>query len=179
MFNPESVRTELLDLVGNPAYRPTTIRGLLHRLAIDKVERNSFKRVLRALVAEEAIVRIAGNRFAAPRDGAGETAVRRGPSVSGVLQINRRGFGFVTPDGGGRDIFVPPHDIRDLLGGDRVSIRVGRPGVDGRTRGSIVKVLERSRRRVLGVYRSEGGAHGPGRIDAPTRSTVSRTRRAA
>jgi ribonuclease R len=77
-----------------------------------------------------------------------------GAVVSGLLQVNPRGFGFVVPDGGGRDLFVPPRGIGDRRDGDRVEARVVRELADGRLQGEIQRVLERSRRKIVGVFRS-------------------------
>ncbi|HZN55780.1 MAG TPA: ribonuclease R, partial [Candidatus Polarisedimenticolaceae bacterium] len=71
-----------------------------------------------------------------------------------VLQVNPRGFGFVVPDGGGRDVFVPPPSIGDRRDGDRVQVVVVRADRDGRLQGEIRRVVERTRRRVVGVYRA-------------------------
>ena len=165
MSETAATRRAILDLLHRDDYHPATIRGLLRLLGIDRSGRNAFKRALRDLVDEEAVVRIGGIRYAAPGgpDGSGE---RSGAEVTGVLQLNRRGFGFVTPDGGGRDIFIPPHVVRDLMPGDRVAVRVGRPQADGRVRGSTVRLLERSKRPIVGIHRGQGGVNGPGMVEA-------------
>jgi ribonuclease R len=165
MSESAETRRAILDLLHRDDYRPATIRGLLRLLDIDRTGRNAFKRVLRELVAEEAVVKVGGIRYAAP-GGADGSGGRSGPTVSGTLQINRRGFGFVTPDGGGRDIFVPPHAVRDLMPGDRVAVRVGRPQPDGRVRAARVRLLERSKRPIVGIYRGQGGVNGPGMVEA-------------
>ncbi len=61
----------------------------------------------------------------------------------------------MTPDAGGPDIFIPPPALGDRLNGDRVEVRVT-PGDRGRTVGAILRVLERSRRKILGVFRATG-----------------------
>jgi len=99
-----------------------------------------------------------------PTSGALESAARSpmgvGALVTGVLQINQRGFGFVVPDGGGRDVFIPPPSIGDRREGDRVQVRIARAQRDGRLQGEIQRVVERTRRRVVGVYRRAGAATG-------------------
>jgi ribonuclease R len=89
-----------------------------------------------------------------------------GPSVSGRLQRHPRGFGFLTPDAGGRDIFIAARNLGDLMEGDRVAVKVVRDDGHGRSEGEVVRVLERSRRRILGVYRAQGARNGPGYVQA-------------
>ncbi|MGH9750071.1 MAG: ribonuclease R, partial [Candidatus Polarisedimenticolia bacterium] len=89
---------------------------------------------------------------------------RDGATVTGKLQRHPRGFGFVEPDTGGPDVFIPPHALGDLMDGDRVEIRIVREDRDGRVRGEIVRRVSRSRKPILGVYRSAGGRGG--RVEA-------------
>ena len=60
------------------------------------------------------------------------------------------GFGFVKPDEGGEDLYLYPRQMRGLFHDDRVVVRV--TGVDrrGRLEGSVVEVLERKTRLVVG-----------------------------
>ena len=151
------MREAILGLMRGPGYGPATLRDLIRQLRVPRERRNEFKRVLREMLSEEEVARVDRKRYAAA------TGVE---TVTGRLQRNPRGFGFVTPDRGGRDIFVPARGIGDLMDGDRVALRVVREGAEGRTRGEVLRVLERSGRRVVGIYRSRGGARGPGTVEA-------------
>ena len=158
----------------SPGYRPATVRDLLRLLRIDKSRRNAFKRILRDMVSEEEIVRVDRVRYAldgGAAGAAGSSRTRR--ALTGRLQIHPRGFGFVTPEEGGRDVFIPPPAIGDLMDGDRVAVRIVREGREGRALGEVIRVIERSRRRVLGVYRAQGGRHGPGTVEAYDRRFAS------
>jgi len=79
-----------------------------------------------------------------------------GRAVTGLLQVNPRGFGFVVADQGGRDLFIPPFGIGDRRDGDRVEAVVVREAPDGRLQGEISRVIERTRRRVVGLFRAAG-----------------------
>ncbi len=67
------------------------------------------------------------------------------------------GFGFLVPDEGGDDLFLSAREMRGVFHDDRVMARVS--GVDrrGRREGSVVEVLERNTRSVVGRYFVEGG----------------------
>src|SRR3989454_1037921 len=82
--------------------------------------------------------------------------VRGQKLVAGRLQRHPRGFGFVVPDAGGPDVFVPPRALGDLLDGDRVAVRVVRDDGRGRSEGEIVRLLQRTQKRVMGVFHSAG-----------------------
>ncbi|MBI4169489.1 MAG: ribonuclease R, partial [Acidobacteria bacterium] len=173
---PREMRQALLDRMRAPGYRPATVQGLVRLLRTEKARRNELKRTLRDMISEAEVVKIDRDRFAAagagPAPGGGRergataAAPRVGGTITGRLQRNPRGFGFVSPDLGGRDIFIPPPALGDLLDGDRVAVRVVRSDGRGSAQGEIVRVLERSRKRVMGVYRSPAGRHSPGRVEA-------------
>jgi ribonuclease R len=84
-------------------------------------------------------------------------AVKQMNLVAGRVQAHRDGFGFLIPDEGGPDVFLPPRQMRELMNGDRVLVRV--TGVDdrGRREGALVDVLERGSRTVVGRLHAEQG----------------------
>ena len=77
--------------------------------------------------------------------------------IPGVVIANPDGFGFLRPEAGGDDLFLPPFEMRKVLHGDRVLASV--TGIDrrGRREGAIVEVLERRLTRLIGRYTVEGG----------------------
>ena len=82
--------------------------------------------------------------------------------VTGRLQVNPRGFGFVTPErpvsGLAGDLYIAGHGLGPALHGDRVVARVERQRDAGRAEGSIVRVVERATSRLVGRF--EGGVRG-------------------
>jgi len=183
----ETMRQALVEFMRGSSYRPATARDLMRLLRIDGTRRHEFKRTLRALLNDEEIVKVGRDRYAVPgragRDGGGrDTRPQRGRGrdtggrrterhgeprpgrgqaiVTGQLHRHPRGFGFVTPDAGGPDVFVPPRTLAELLDGDRVAIRIVRNDGRGRAEGEIVRLLERTRKRVMGVFRSAGRGRG-------------------
>ncbi len=77
--------------------------------------------------------------------------------VAGRVAGHRDGFGFLIPDDGSGDIFLPPRQMQKVMHGDRVLIR--RAGVDprGRPEGSIVEVTSRAHRTLVGRLVNERG----------------------
>lgn len=77
--------------------------------------------------------------------------------IAGNVIANPDGFGFLRPEQGGDDLFLSPYEMRKVSHGDRALVSV--TGVDrrGRNEASIVEVLERRLRRLLGRYTEELG----------------------
>ncbi len=77
--------------------------------------------------------------------------------IAGTVIANPDGFGFLKPEAGGDDLFLPPGEMRKALHGDRVLASV--TGVDrrGRRQGAIVEVLERRVTRLVGRYDERDG----------------------
>jgi ribonuclease R len=77
--------------------------------------------------------------------------------VPGTVTAHRDGFGFLVPDDGGDDIFLPVPEMRAVLDGDRVAVRLSGRGRGGRRAGTVVEILARSRESLVGRYYREHG----------------------
>jgi ribonuclease R len=77
--------------------------------------------------------------------------------VPGTVTAHRDGFGFLVPDDGADDIFLPVPEMRAVLDGDRVAVRVSGRGRGGRRAGTVVEILARSRESFVGRYHREHG----------------------
>ncbi len=77
--------------------------------------------------------------------------------IRGRVHGHPEGYGFLVPDDGGPDLFLNPSEMSRVLHGDRALARES--GVDrrGRREGSIVEVIERAQRRVVGRLHLEHG----------------------
>jgi ribonuclease R len=115
--------------------------------------KNELKRLIDDLVKSGEVVRLRGNRYTLP--GADNTG-----SVQGTISIHRDGFGFVKPESGGDDIFIPGKNINNALHGDKVSVRAEKSRSQrGKLEGRVLAVLERSNQRIVGrLQQSKKGA---------------------
>jgi len=77
--------------------------------------------------------------------------------VSGRVAAHRDGFGFVIPDEGGDDLFLPDKEMQKVLHGDRVLARVIGTDRRGRPEGTIVEVVERANTHIIGRLLNESG----------------------
>lgn len=73
-------------------------------------------------------------------------------TVTGRLSTHRDGYGFVIPDDGGEDVFIPARYLRDSMHGDRVVARVQGAQGAGRREGRIVETLERAYTTIVGRF---------------------------
>jgi ribonuclease R len=79
------------------------------------------------------------------------------PLVVGTVSGHRDGFGFLLPEDGGEDVFLPFRQMRQLMHGDRAAVRVTGTDARGRREGAVVEVLERRTLEVAGRFLFESG----------------------
>jgi ribonuclease R len=121
---------------------------LAERLNIRPRERRAFNAGLAALErAGEVVQNRAGALLIA----------KRIALVAGRVEGHPDGHGFLIPDEGGASIFLPPHEMRSVMHGDRAAVRVNGTDQRGRPLGQLVEVLERAKRRIVGRLQDERG----------------------
>ena len=77
--------------------------------------------------------------------------------IAGSVIAHPDGFGFLKPEKGGDDLFLPPAEMRKCLHGDRVLASVAGVDYRGRREASIVEVLEQRVTRIVGRYSERAG----------------------
>jgi len=117
--------------------RPLSRAEVIRRLKLKKRDKRDVKDLLKELVRDGKLIRI--------RRAYGLAEAMR--CVTGRLEIQRQGFGFVVPEDGRRnDIFVNQRDLNEAWHGDKVVVSVlgeARPGRNAE--GRVVRILERGR----------------------------------
>jgi len=78
-------------------------------------------------------------------------------AVTGIVSAHPDGYGFLLPADGSPDVYLPFQEMRALLHGDRVAVRVGETMRNGKRAGSVVEILERGKQTVVGEFRREHG----------------------
>ncbi len=77
--------------------------------------------------------------------------------VVGTVQGARNGDGQLLPDDGSAAIYLPAAQMREVMHGDRLAVRIEATRFRGKAQGTIVEVLERRTKEVVGRLRIESG----------------------
>ncbi|MEQ1439568.1 ribonuclease R [Fontimonas sp. SYSU GA230001] len=128
---------------------PMTLDDLVGHFGLGRLaQQEALSKRLVAMVRDGQIVQNRRGAFG---------PVTRMNLVAGSVQAHRDGFGFLIPDTGGDDIFLPPRQMRALMNGDRVLVRVVGRDFKGRPEGAVAQVIERVSRSVVGRLHVEQG----------------------
>src|SRR6185503_4905401 len=140
-------REQILEVLTDEGV-PVDENQLATLLKVDHTQWEGFTRRLAAMEREGQVMR--------NRRGAILIADKAG-LIKGKVIGHPDGFGFLKPEDGKDDLFLGPKQMHKALHGDIVLARV--TGVDrkGRLEGSIVEVLERANRKVVGRLFIEHG----------------------
>jgi ribonuclease R len=133
----------IVEYLRSEAGRPLKAKELANGLNVSTADYAEFKDLLQRLEDEGTLYRVQRQRYAVPD---------RINLVVGRLQTTRSGAGFVTPEAGGGDLYVPKDGLASALDGDRVVARVERQRRGQRREGQVVRVLERARQTIVGTF---------------------------
>ncbi len=143
MYSDKKVLKEIRVKLDHPA----TISELMELVRVPRQQRVQFRKHLESLVDQGALIKIRGSRYGVPE---------RMRLITGRLQVNPRGFGFVAPDhaieGVTGDLYIAGVNLNQAMHGDRVVARVEHQRGTDRAEGRIVRVIERSTTEVVGRY---------------------------
>jgi len=81
--------------------------------------------------------------------------MRSGEIVEGTVSANRAGYGFVRVEGSTTSVFLPPPQMRGVMHGDRLRVRVSRDASD-RWSGAVEEVVSRGVTGFLGTIEIQG-----------------------
>ena len=138
----EERKRQIEALFGDPAYRPMKVKEMAILMDIPKSRRNELQEVLDALVAEGKAGVSKKGKYGKPD----------AFTFTGLFSGTQKGFGFVTVEGWEEDVFIPPDRTGGALHGDRVQITVEDGKRGRRSEGTVVRVLERANREIVGYY---------------------------
>ena len=140
-------REDILKFMKEESSRPVSVKELTRKLKIGKPEREEFKKLLKEMLSDGSLIKIRGNRLGLPS---------KMNLITGLFECHPNGFGFVTPEGGKRkgpdDLFIGQNKKKGAMHGDNVVARVEGIARDGKKNGTIVRVLERANRNVVGEF---------------------------
>src|SRR3989337_2015955 len=142
-------KPSLLQFIQDKAYRPLSFKELTRQMQIPKEQRDLFKKLLIDLVKDGHVIKIRGERYGVPA---------KMNLVSGELTCHPKGFGFVMPEEGGKDIFINPGNMKGAMHRDKVVARVeGRSKGNGKREGRIIRIVERAHKTIVGRFEKGKG----------------------
>jgi ribonuclease R len=132
------------------AGRPLSWHALCEGLDLKtEEEQEGLRRRLKAMLRDGQLMKNRRGSYA---------LVQKMELVPGRVQAHRDGFGFLIPDNGEPDIFLPPREMDAVFNDDRVLVRVTGIDLKGRREGQIAEIVEHNTHQVVGKYREENGA---------------------
>jgi ribonuclease R len=141
----------IVEYLRREAGRPLKAKELAKALDVSASDYVEFRALLQRLEKDGVLYRVQRQRYAAPE---------RINLLTGRLQTTRGGAGFLIPEDGSRDVFIPMQSLNTALDGDRVVVRVeSRPRGD-RAEGTVIRVLDRARETVVGVFHNVKAGRG-------------------
>ncbi|MFN0160171.1 MAG: ribonuclease R [Burkholderiales bacterium] len=132
-----------------------TLERLARTLGVAREGREPLGRRVDAMLRDGELILKALGRLAPGVPRAVET---------GRVSLARDGFGFVTPESGGEDLFIPARALDGVMHGDKIAFvrrpseAPGRSGADARMEARVVEVRERALKRVVGRLARDGSS---------------------
>lgn len=149
-------KERILAYMESAGYVPMKRKDMRTMLSVPQEDREKFEQLINELIAEGHIFETKKGKLASPKDL---------QMATGTFIGHARGFGFVTPDAEGEDVFIPASETMGAMQKDRVLYKVLHKAEKGKkTDGVIVRILERGQQRIVGTF--EAGSKGYGFVVA-------------
>ncbi len=118
-------------------------KEISHALGISKSTYHLFREALDDLVRSGKVAKLKGGRYA---------SVSSLQKIQGVLQMTRKGFGFVTDDRTGEDIFIGAQHLNTALDQDVVEVQLFAVSRGRNKEGRITRIISRGKTTFVGTY---------------------------
>ena len=149
-------KERILAYMESEGYVPIKRRDMRAMLSVPQEDREKFESLINELIAEGRVFETKKGKLASPKDL---------QMATGTFIGHARGFGFVTPDAGGEDIFIPASETMGAMQKERVLYKILHNAEKGyMADGVIVRILERGQQRIVGTF--EAGSKGYGFVVA-------------
>jgi ribonuclease R len=145
--DPLPSREYLLQVLESEAV-PVDERTLAKLVGVKRAQHEAFARRLAAMERDGQILR---NRKGAI------LVAQKLELVRGRVEAHPDGYGFVAPDDGAADLYLPPGEMKQVMHGDQVLVQPSGYDRRGRREARIVEVVGRAHSRIVGRLRVEHG----------------------
>lgn len=146
---PRASETAVLERVRRLSHGKASFKQLVKELNAKGGQREQLEATLGRLVQKGELIELRSGQYVLPNMSR-EYAVGR-------LRVHREGYAFLHTSyeisGIKGDIFVPQKSAETAMHGDRVVVRIGHIGQDGKADGEIYDILERAHQTVVGEFR--------------------------
>lgn len=145
-------KERILAYMESEGYVPIKRRDMRAMLSVPQEDREKFESLINELIAEGRVFETKKGKLASPKDL---------QMATGTFIGHARGFGFVTPDAGGEDIFIPASETMGAMQKDRVLYKMLHKAEKGKKAdGVIVRILERGQQRIVGTFEAGSKDYG-------------------
>ncbi|HYI97914.1 MAG TPA: VacB/RNase II family 3'-5' exoribonuclease [Bryobacteraceae bacterium] len=139
---------DLLKHLSRAPHGRSSFKNVARELGAKGDDRHRLNEALERLTERGDLIELRGGQYVVAR--------MSREYLLGRLQMHKDGYGFVIPDNRPDnmrgDLFIPPENTGRAMHGDRVIARVLRVEGDGKSDGTIVKILRRAHETVVGEF---------------------------
>ncbi|MCB0301720.1 MAG: RNB domain-containing ribonuclease, partial [Calditrichaeota bacterium] len=118
-------------------------KELSKALGVHKGEYHLFQDALNTLSKRKKIARLKGGAFA---------SLSSLQKIQGEMQLTRKGFGFVTDERTGDDVFIGAQNLNTALNGDVVEVQLFGVSRGKSKEGQVLNIVSRKHIRFVGTY---------------------------
>jgi ribonuclease R len=143
-MNQESLEPRIRDALHRSKKGPLKAKELAQILQIPPPDYRKLRNFLKRLEKKGVVYRVKGQRYALP------------DKISlkvGTLSVTRNGDGFVLPEDGSRDVFIPGSLLDSAMDEDQVVVRIESRPKGRNPEGRVIKVLTRAHATVVGTFK--------------------------